>query len=81
MGKITIAEMDTPTAAKILKRGSKLVEEDAQDLKRAYGYAISTLADMFLVESVVDDYMHNKINAGKAMTLIVQLVRNGRESV
>jgi len=69
--------MDTKTAATILKRGSKLIEEDAKEFCAAYDYALGNLADMFLVESICKDYMSGKIKADKAMILIVQLVNNG----
>ena len=69
--------MDTATAAKVLKRGSRMVEEDAKDFCEAYDYAISNLADMFLIESICNDYFSGKITADKAMILIVQLVKNG----
>lgn len=69
--------MDTATAAKILKRGSRMVAEDAKEFCDAYDYALANLADMFLVESICNDYMSGKIKADKAMILIVQLVKNG----
>lgn len=69
--------MDTATAAKVLKRNSKMVKQDAKDFCDAYDYAVTNLADMFLVESICNDYMSGKIKADKAMILIVQLVKNG----
>lgn len=71
--------MDTATAARILKRGSKTVAEDAKEFCEAYDYAIAALADMFLIESICTDYFNNKITAQKAMILIVELVQNGRK--
>lgn len=70
--------MDAAKAAKILKRGSRMVAEDAKEFCDAYDYAVANLADTFLIESICADYMNNKISAPKAMILIIQLVRNGR---
>ena len=75
--RISFRLLDTATAAKILKRGSRMVAEDAKEFCDAYDYALANLADMFLVESICNDYMSGKIKADKAMILIVQLVKNG----
>ena len=68
--------MDTATAAKVLKRGSRMVAEDAKEFCDAYDYAVANLADMFLIESICNDYFAGKIKADKAMVLIVELVKN-----
>jgi len=70
--------MTPAEAAKILKHGSKMVAEDAKAFCDAYDYAVATLADMFLVESICNDYFSGKIKADKAMILIVELVKNGK---
>lgn len=70
--------MDAATAARILKRGSRMVAEDAKEFCDAYDYALSNLADMFLIESICNDYFAGKIKADKAMILIVELVKNGK---
>jgi len=70
--------MDPATAAKVLKRGSRMVADDAKEFCDAYDYAVATLADMFLVESICNDYFSGKIKADKAMILIVELVKNGK---
>ena len=70
--------MTPADAAKILKRGSRIVAEDAKEFCDAYDYAVATLADMFLVESICNDYFSGKIKADKAMILIVELVKNGK---
>ena len=71
--------MDSATAAKILKRGSRWVADDAKEFCDAYDYAIATLADLFLIESICDDYFSGKIKADKAMILIVELVKNSKK--
>ena len=70
--------MTPAEAAKILKHGSRMVAEDAKAFCDAYDYAVATLADMFLVESICNDYFAGKIKADKAMILIVELVKNGK---
>lgn len=68
--------MDTATAARILKHGSRMVAEDAKEFCDAYDFALANLADMFLIESICNDYFSGKVKADKAMIMIVELVKN-----
>lgn len=69
-----------PKAAKILRENlDKMIyiDSDEEELRAAFEVALENLAEMYLVRSVVDDYIEGRATAIEAMIQLVKLTRNG----
>lgn len=72
-----------PNAAKILRENldkTVFIDEDEEEVRAAYEIALNNLAEMYVVQSLVSDYLENKATAKETILQIIKLTRNGERT-